>query len=196
MSRILPHLDEVQLHPPRWRAIRVSPCRRAGAARRVLPSGRTELRRLFFRRRISTFNTNINGTHYLLAALKQSRRTAVLFRRNERNVEWQRWLRRARRPAFTALQLRDQQSCGFDLTRNYREAYGCTRAAASYLITNRHAAVTSSYAEDYLRDCRILAGAARVAARQPGGQARLGPRPRIRRGHVAHAPAARGGTTT
>ena len=75
----------------------------------------------------STMNTNVNGTHYMLAALREcGPRCRFYFAALERNVRQGRRDAADGRPRrFTrAAHTPSAKSTGFELTRNYREAYG------------------------------------------------------------------------
>src|SRR5262249_49809328 len=70
--------------------------------------------------------------------------------------------------------------CAYWITINYREAYGIHASNGRNFC----------HSQDYPRGRRDRAWPAEQAvSRQSIGQARLGPRARLRRGHVAHGPA-------
>jgi len=127
MPRILPHLNEVQLHSASIESYaslhhvlsRVQPdeCYHLAAQSYVSYS---------FDDEFSTFSTNINGTHYLLAALKEITPqcrfyfagTSEMFGMTD-EVPQNEKTRFHPRSSYGISKV-----CGFDLTRNYREAYG------------------------------------------------------------------------
>jgi GDPmannose 4,6-dehydratase len=127
MSRLLPHLDEVQLHSASLESYaslhrviaRVQPdeCYHLAAQSFVSYS---------FDDEFSTLNSNINGTHYLLAALRYVAPrcrfyfagTSEMFGKAE-DVPQTEKTRFHPRSSYGISKV-----CGFDLTRNYREAYG------------------------------------------------------------------------
>ena len=74
----------------------------------------------------STMNTNINGTHYVLAALYEQRRTCRFYFAG--SSEMFGMVRETPQTEMTPFHPRSpygiSKVAGFDLTRNYREAYG------------------------------------------------------------------------
>jgi GDPmannose 4,6-dehydratase len=164
MSRILPHLDEVQLHSASLESYpslhhvvaRVQPdeCYHLAAQSYVGYS---------FDDEFSTFNTNINGTHYLLAALKHVAPHCRFYFAGTSEMFGMAEV--APQSETTRFHPRSSYGiskvCGFDLTRNYREAYGMH--ASSGILFNHESPrrgyefvtrkITSGIA-------RILAGAA------------------------------------
>ncbi len=127
MSRILPHLNEVQLHSASLESYpslhnvlaRVQPdeCYHLGAQSFVSYS---------FDDEFSTFNANINGTHYLLAALKEvAPRCRFYFAGTSEMFGLADEVPQNERTRFHPRSSYGiSKVCGFDLTRNYREAYG------------------------------------------------------------------------
>ena len=127
MSRILPYLGQVQLHSASLESYaslhrviaRVQPdeCYHLAAQSFVGYS---------FDDEFSTLNTNINGTHYLLAALRYVAPgcrfyfagTSEMFGKAEQVPQTEE-TRFHPRSSYGISKV-----CGFDLTRNYREAYG------------------------------------------------------------------------
>src|SRR5579883_2182179 len=85
----------------------------------------------------STFNTNINGTHFLLAALRQIvpecrfyfAGSSEMFGQAEEVPQSE------KTPFHPRSSYGISKVCGFDLTRNYREAYG-TFAASGILFNH------------------------------------------------------------
>jgi len=124
----------------------------------MLSPGGAELRRLFVRRRVFYFHTNINGTHFLLDALKTGRPLPVLFRRFSEMFGKPEQVPQNERTLSTPLQLRHQQSVRFELTRNYREAYGIYTASG---ILFNHESPRRGY-EFVTR--KITSGIARIVA--------------------------------
>ena len=117
----------------------------------------------------STINTNINGTHYLLAVL-----TAAL-RRNAGSILPDRARcsarpKKCRKRNETRFHPRStygiSKVCGFELTRNYREAYGAF--AVSGILFN-HESPRRGF-EFVTR--KITSGVARIVAGRPRTQAR------------------------
>ena len=108
----------------------------------------------------STFNTNINGTHYLLAALRQLAPecrfyfagSSEMFGKVEETPQTER-TRFHPRSSYGISKV-----CGFELTRNYREAY---KAFAVSGILFNHESPRRGY-EFVTR--KITAGVARIAA--------------------------------
>jgi GDPmannose 4,6-dehydratase len=161
MSRLLPHLNEVQLHSASLESYaslhhvlaRVQPdeCYHLGAQSFVSYS---------FDDEFSTFNANINGTHYLLAALKQVSPhcrfyfagTSEMFGMAE-EVPQNEKTRFHPRSSYGISKV-----YGFDLTRNYREAYGIH--ASSGILFN-HESPRRGY-EFVTR--KITSGIARILA--------------------------------
>ena len=74
----------------------------------------------------STMNTNINGTHYVLAALYEQRRTCRFYFAGTSEMFGK--VRETPQTEMTPFHPRSpygiSKVAGFDLTRNYREAYG------------------------------------------------------------------------
>jgi GDPmannose 4,6-dehydratase len=74
----------------------------------------------------STMNTNINGTHYVLAAIYEQRRTCKFYFAG--SSEMFGMVRETPQTEMTPFHPRSpygiSKVAGFDLTRNYREAYG------------------------------------------------------------------------
>ena len=72
----------------------------------------------------STLNTNINGTHHLLAALRRFCRSAVSTSRYERDVWQGRGVPQNERTGFHPRSIYGiSKVAGFELTRNYRDTY-------------------------------------------------------------------------
>jgi len=170
MSRILPHLGEVHLHSASLESyaslhhvvaqVQPDECYHLAAQSYVGYS---------FDDEFSTFNTNINGTHYLLAALKHAAPncrfyfagTSEMFGMAE-EVPQSEKTRFHPRSSYGISKV-----CGFDLTRNYREAYGMH--ASSGILFN-HESPRRGY-EFVTR--RITSGIARILAGE-AAELRLG----------------------
>ena len=142
----------------------------------------------------STLNTNINGTHFLLAAVRTLTPhcrfyfagSSEMFGLAE-TVPQNENTRFHPRSSYGISKV-----AGFDLTRNYREAYGMY--AASGILFN-HESPRRGFrvrdTQDHRRGGRH-SGRKKHAAPvgEPGGTTRLGPCPGIRGSHVADAAAA------
>ncbi len=127
MVRIAPIADRIHLHPASlenlpslyriFLAVRPDECYHLAAQSFVSYS---------FDDEFSTMNTNVNGTHHMLAALKDAcpecrfyfAATSEMFGRVEEEPQSER-TRFHPRSAYGISKV-----AGFDLTRNYREAYG------------------------------------------------------------------------
>lgn len=74
----------------------------------------------------STMNTNINGTHYMLAALRQIRPSCRFYFAGSSEMFGKVWEtpQRETTPFHPRSPYGISKVAGFDLTRNYREAYG------------------------------------------------------------------------
>ncbi len=79
-----------------------------------------------FKDEFSTLNTNINGTHYILSALKEfSPRTKFYFAGSSEMFGSVREMPQTEKTPFYPRSVYGiSKVAGFDLTRNYREAYG------------------------------------------------------------------------
>ena len=108
----------------------------------------------------STFNTNINGTHFLLAALRQVVPTCRFYFAGSSEM----FGKAEAVPQSETTQFHPRSSygiskvCGFELTRNYREAY---RSHANNGILFNHESPRRGY-EFVTR--KITAGIARILA--------------------------------
>ena len=74
----------------------------------------------------STFDVNINGTHFLLAVLRQIAPKCRFYFAGSSEMlgKWKKCLS-GKPPAFIlARSYGISKVCGYDLVRNYREAYG------------------------------------------------------------------------
>ena len=77
-----------------------------------------------FKDEFSTINTNINGTHYILSAIKDFLQRQSFYLLPLFNVWKSPTNSQTEKPLFIQDQLMEfQKVAGFDLTRNYREAY-------------------------------------------------------------------------
>ena len=79
-----------------------------------------------FKDEFSTLNTNINGTHYLLSAIKEfSPKTKFYFAASSEMYGKVREIpQNEKTPFYPRSTYEISKVAGFDLTRNYREAYG------------------------------------------------------------------------
>ena len=79
-----------------------------------------------FKDEFSTLNTNINGTHYLLSAIKEfSPKTKFYFAASSEMYGKVREIpQNEKTPFYPRSTYGISKVAGFDLTRNYREAYG------------------------------------------------------------------------
>ena len=79
-----------------------------------------------FKDEFSTINTNINGTHYILSAIKDfSPKTKFYFAASsEMFGKFQQIPQTEKTPFYPRSTYGISKVAGFDLTRNYREAYG------------------------------------------------------------------------
>jgi GDPmannose 4,6-dehydratase len=93
----------------------------------------------------STFNTNINGTHYVLAALRQvNSRCKFYFAGSSEMFGKVEEVPQTERTRFHPRSTYGiSKVCGYELTRNYREAYDAFAVKASCSITNLPAAAMS-----------------------------------------------------
>ena len=77
-----------------------------------------------FQDEFSTLNTNINGTHYILSAIKEfSPKTKFYFAASSEMFGKVRTLHKMNWRHFIRSSYGISKVAGFDLTRNYREAY-------------------------------------------------------------------------
>ena len=161
LSRIISHRDQVQLHPASLESYaslhqvvaRVAPdeCYHLAAQSFVSYS---------FDNEFSTLNANINGTHFLLSALKNNAPACRIYFAGSSEmfgkVEESPQNERSRFHPRSTYGI--SKVAGFDLTRNYREAYGLH--ASSGILFN-HESPRRGY-EFVTR--RISSGVARIVA--------------------------------
>ena len=91
-----------------------------------------------FKDEFSTINTNINGTHFLLSAIKEfSPKTKFYFAgSSEMFGKVRATPQNERTPFYPRSVYGISKVAGYDLTRNYREAYNLFCCSESYLITS------------------------------------------------------------
>ena len=146
-----------------------------------------------FRDGFSTMNTNINGTHYMLAALRELQPGCRFYFAGSSEMFGK--VRETPQNESTPFHPRSpygiSKVAGFDLTRNYREAYDmfCLSGILfnhegprrGYEFVTRK--ITSTVAQ-------IKLGLSeRIASRKSRCQTRLGTRQRLRSRHAPDAPA-------
>ena len=90
-----------------------------------------------FKDEFSTLNTNINGTHYLLSAIKEfSPKTKFYFAASSEMYGKVREIpQNENTPFYPRSTCGISKVAGFDLTRNYREAYGLFCCSGILLIS-------------------------------------------------------------
>ena len=141
----------------------------------------------------STLNSNINGTHYVLSAIRSCVPGCRFYFAGSSEM----FGRAEETPQSESTRFHPRSSygiskvAGFDLTRNYREAYGMH--ASSGILFN-HESPRRGY-EFVTRKNHVRSGAncrgeePPTATWEPGCTARLGPCPRVRPRNVVDAPA-------
>ena len=162
---------------------------------KVRPTNATTWRRrassVLVRREFTTIQTNVLGTHYLLSAWRSIvPHCRFFFAAPSRCSERRKRFRRTSGPVFIPAP-HMASARWLDMTHRITvRPTACTPAAAFCSTTSRRGAVRVRHAKDYSRGgthpCRQVE---RAASGEPRCQARLGTRPRIRRSHVAYAPA-------
>ena len=167
LSRIMRYREQVQLHP----ASLESYASLYQVVAKVLPDECYHLASqsfvsYSFDDEFSTLNTNINGTHYLLSALKHNAPACrVYFAGSSEMFGKVEEIPQTERTRFHPRSTYGiSKVAGFDLTRNYREAYGLH--ASSGILFN-HESPRRGF-EFVTR--RISSGVARIAA---GAQSEL-----------------------
>ena len=102
-----------------------------------------------FKDEFSTLNTNINGTHYILSALKEfSPKTRFYFAGSSEMFGKVRQVPQTEKTPFYPRSVYGiSKVAGYDLTRNYRKHIICSVVVVFYLITSLHVEVLNSSQE-------------------------------------------------